>query len=583
MTFSPTIQSYVGTHSGSFNYAVAIDWARNRIFMGETYVARYGLLTGLEETWAALPSYMQTDDKAIGLSPAGDLYANMNGLPGSSGGMQILDQTTFAVKYSVPYTVASAYSGSGYGVVTSGSTTYIADASITPVTTSVRDSGSGLAVANYVDWSYGDTCLTTVAGAAFSGKVFQILSETPSGPTGLQLVLQQIQFGVGSSVTSTIGSITPTQVDAAWANIGCGGGCLDQADGNLIVAVFGAAGSTQVNYIVKVNVQTAAIMWVHPIYNETVTPLQPGPSMAYSSIKNQRFGYLLSSDARAVVINTATGTIVSNQTTGYAGVGCHQTGFCYNDTLGCIVGQLNYLEQSGSPAPLNSTPSSFSGWGALYIAAPIAPSPPPGTPGGPATSRKRAWAFVLDGHTFYVLDMGNYSTWVYDITTQQWSNFYTSGYVQWDVVNGVMWGDRIIGGDLATDNIWEVAATAIQDSDAYDVPHVVTGGLATRSRTYRSLDSLRLAISFGDTQDPTGSVVSMAFSDDNGNSYSANFPIAITEGNFSMEVAWTSMGSFAAPGRIFQISDSGGPMRIDGCDAFIDDFDNEQIQESPSQ
>ena len=60
--------------------------------------------------------------------------------------------------------------------------------------------------------------------------------------------------------------------------------------------------------------------------------------------------------------------------------------------------------------------------------------------------------------------------------------------------------------------------------------------------------------------------------------------IQLTEGAFDTEIAWRSLGSFMAPGRIFELSDSGGLIRIDGCDAMLNGFDNDtQNQNGPGQ
>src|SRR5665213_825321 len=54
------------------------------------------------------------------------------------------------------------------------------------------------------------------------------------------------------------------------------------------------------------------------------------------------------------------------------------------------------------------------------------------TSGLPDSARSRAWSFVLDGHTFYVLDLGTEGTFLYDIDTQQWCQFKTDGHNGWN-------------------------------------------------------------------------------------------------------------------------------------------------------
>jgi hypothetical protein len=55
----------------------------------------------------------------------------------------------------------------------------------------------------------------------------------------------------------------------------------------------------------------------------------------------------------------------------------------------------------------------------------------------------RARSFTLDGHTFYVLDLGPEGTWLWDQVTGQWCTFETDGYGKWSFANGTMWGSHI--------------------------------------------------------------------------------------------------------------------------------------------
>jgi hypothetical protein len=189
-----------------------------------------------------------------------------------------------------------------------------------------------------------------------------------------------------------------------------------------------------------------------------------------------------------------------------------------------------------------------------------------------ATSRKRAWSFVLDGHTFYVLDMGAQGTFVYDTITSQWAQFITAGYLNWNFANGCMWGQRIVAGDLITADMWEMNSSSLFDNGATTIVHIVTGGVVTRNRIYHSVDSFSLACSIGQSQSASGTVL-LEFSDDQGKTWVTMNTIALTQGDFAGEIAWTSLGSFESPGRIFRITDSGGFLRIDGADAGIDGFD----------
>ena len=208
----------------------------------------------------------------------------------------------------------------------------------------------------------------------------------------------------------------------------------------------------------------------------------------------------------------------------------------------------------------------------LPVPVPVPPAPNPSA----SVSINRTWAFTLDGHWFYVLDLGTQGTFVYDKTTQQWSQFYTGGLVNWNVASGTMWGQRIVGCDLSTSDLWEVVPSAISDNGGvFDIAHVVTGGVQTRGRSAITCDGVYVAVSSGIIDDPVGSTMSLRFSDDNGQTWSGYFTVPLTPGAFSEEVIYRSLGSFNMPGRVFELSDIGGSRRIDGCDASLgtDDAD----------
>jgi len=210
--------------------------------------------------------------------------------------------------------------------------------------------------------------------------------------------------------------------------------------------------------------------------------------------------------------------------------------------------------------------------------APAEPTPPPPVYG--AQKRTRAWTFTLDGHTFYVLDLYTEGTFVFDTVSNRWAKFSTQGYGAWNMHQGTMWGKRIVAGDIGTSQVWELDPAAMLDEGFRDITHAVTGALVTRSRTYHAVDAVRVSASAGDLDEVNGATFNLRFSDDQGNTWSPYFSLTLSESDFSGEIAWRSLGSFNAPGRIFELTDSGGLVRIDGCDAFIDDFDNDAPQES---
>lgn len=197
--------------------------------------------------------------------------------------------------------------------------------------------------------------------------------------------------------------------------------------------------------------------------------------------------------------------------------------------------------------------------------------------GVPSQSRKRTWVFTLDGHTFYVLDLGQEGTWAYDVVTKQWSRFYTAGYDgQWNMAQGCMWGTRAVACDLLRDTVWELDPNATDDDAWRGIDHVVTGALMTRSRSTISCSTVRISGSMGYVGD-SGAELNFRFSDDAGNTWSDYFTVPL-EADYSQEIAFNGMGSFSAPGRIFELYDIGGLLRIDGLDAGVNNFDDDAAQ-----
>lgn len=196
-----------------------------------------------------------------------------------------------------------------------------------------------------------------------------------------------------------------------------------------------------------------------------------------------------------------------------------------------------------------------------------------------AETRTRSWTFDLDGHTFYVLDLGQEGTFLYDMTTQQWCQFQTTGYQQWNFHHGTMWGEagRIVAGDGDYPYALEMVPDATMDDGFRSITHKVTGGLATRSRVALSVESVRMSGSIGGLDEDVEATFTMRFSDDNGNTWSSDYTVELIQGDYDQNVEWTSLGSFMMPGRIFEFEDVGGLLRIDGVDVGIEDFDEDNI------
>jgi hypothetical protein len=194
--------------------------------------------------------------------------------------------------------------------------------------------------------------------------------------------------------------------------------------------------------------------------------------------------------------------------------------------------------------------------------------------GVPDSTRADSWTFVLDGHRFWVLPLGPEGDWAYDTVTKQWSQFITQGFDGLNFAHGVMWGLRIFGSDLLYPFLYELNADQADDEGFRPVEHIVTGALSTRAPNMIGVANFRLTGSVGVLSDAS-TAVNLKFSDDNGLSWVGPFTINLAQGQTNQPLVWSALGSFTAPGRIFQVSDSGGMLSLYGADVALNNYDED--------
>lgn len=367
--------------------------------------------------------------------------------------------------------------------------------------------------------------------------------------------------------------IPATDIDAAWVHVDdVYGVAVDQTDGNLLFAAHNQTDApTHPHYLVKINVATGAVIW------RIALNMSNGLDFKQCLIKNGLLHYLSVTDSLAYAINTVSGVATPVTLSDFL-VGPLHVKQVSEDVTGSAYWFGSWTETDTHPEYLGTyclVEGHTSGSGLDWRWFPNgAPNPAPVFPIA-AQSRRRAWSFAFDGHVFYILDLGVEGTFAYDDTTQQWSKFITQAWNGWNLTNGTVWGRRVVGGDFMTGDIWEMQPGALMDNGSVEIVHVVTGGLVKRNRVYSSVESLRLNVSVGQLDDVNGATIQLAFSDDQGVTYTDMGVIALTEGDYSTEIVWRSLGAFAAPGRVFRVTDVGAFLRIDGADAAIDNFDED--------
>ena len=185
--------------------------------------------------------------------------------------------------------------------------------------------------------------------------------------------------------------------------------------------------------------------------------------------------------------------------------------------------------------------------------------------------RPRGWTYTLDGHDFYVLDLGTEGVFAYDLATGQWSQFETLNYSgTWNMKRGIMWKNRVLAGDIEFQQVRELDPGATIDQETLNIDHVVTGMVPARTRQGRRQDSLRVMAA------ATSSTATIRFrySDDFGNTWSAYSTLVVSKDGCGQSFDWLSLGAIQAPGRIFEICDSSSITRIDGADFGVDGSDD---------
>lgn len=196
--------------------------------------------------------------------------------------------------------------------------------------------------------------------------------------------------------------------------------------------------------------------------------------------------------------------------------------------------------------------------------------------------------FSLDDHDFYVLRLGDDETLVYDLITDTWSSWDSAGRSTWRATGSLNWvgvlgsGEanvpqtNIICGDDTFGVLWALDPTSGVDDGPFPgnpvrpFTRTVTGGIPIRGRTSPRNSAVTLTVSLADLT-ATDTTFSLRISDDNGETYQNCGAVrAPTSANFN-EVRWRSLGVIRAPSRVYEFSDSGAAVRIDGADARFND------------
>jgi hypothetical protein len=191
---------------------------------------------------------------------------------------------------------------------------------------------------------------------------------------------------------------------------------------------------------------------------------------------------------------------------------------------------------------------------------------------GAETHRLRAWTFTQDDHDFYVLGLGSlYPTLVLDLMTNQWSEWTTEGLLHWRASTGIAWDLENVAGDLTEGILWNISADDRRDDFSFDIADtrpiisIVRGLLPIRLRNALGCYRADLTVSEG-APAQVGVGITLRTSDDFGRSWHNHGFQLLDNPASTYEVQWSSLGLITAPGRIFEIEDTGYAARIDALD-----------------
>jgi len=187
----------------------------------------------------------------------------------------------------------------------------------------------------------------------------------------------------------------------------------------------------------------------------------------------------------------------------------------------------------------------------------------------------RAWTFTQDEHDFYVLQLGDTGTIIYDRLTGQWAEWRSPDKPYWRGNDGVGWEGINLACDNLSGKLWKIDPEGRLDYNTDPITSIVTGGMTLRERKVVPCYDAELAVSQG--QPPAsleeGAVgFSLRTSDDGGNSWYDHGTIPGEALGDEMLVRWYGLGTMNKPGRIFEITDTGYARRIDGFNVELGNY-----------
>lgn len=175
------------------------------------------------------------------------------------------------------------------------------------------------------------------------------------------------------------GVIAPTDLDSDWVKFQVADGmAIDQTDGNPILIFQEAGTPAHPAYIVKVDANTAKIIW-----KVATGGANNATGMKFSNIAHQEYA-TINPDGNAYVINTVDGSF---QVIALGGTFTAVGSACYNDVNGTILSQVEFAQSDGLPILGPGTVAPFTQYCTFTIGRPNTVYSVPGVVGFTYTSQ----------------------------------------------------------------------------------------------------------------------------------------------------------------------------------------------------
>lgn len=171
----------------------------------------------------------------------------------------------------------------------------------------------------------------------------------------------------------------------------------------------------------------------------------------------------------------------------------------------------------------------------------------------------RAWTFQVDNHRFYVLTIGNNSTWAYDLTGSgsQWTTFASLGLDYWRAHLGATMGDITIALDNSSNQVYRLDPARKTDGTS-PVPVTCTVMVEGQDAGI-PCSSVVMLLVVGDgpyTGQGSAPIISERHSDNQGKTWSGwdEQPLPVA-GSYDSLPKWNGLGTIPAFfGRLFQFT-----------------------------